>query len=53
MPAIGAAHLLQPGLLAAGHTAIALTTVTPRAQKEQRAAFAAQANPQPEDHFAG
>jgi hypothetical protein len=52
MPAIGAVQLLEPSLLAASPTAIALATITARAQKEQRAAFAAHANSQPEDHLA-
>jgi hypothetical protein len=52
MPTIGTSPLAEPGLLAAGLAAIALPAVTMRAQKEHRAAFAEQANAQPEDRLA-
>jgi hypothetical protein len=52
MATVGRAPLSEPSSLATGPTAIALPAITPRAQKEHCAAFAAQANAQPEDHFA-
>lgn len=52
VPAIGAAMLTQPGLLTAGKAAIALSAVTAGTDKEHRLAFAAPANPLPENHFA-
>ncbi len=52
VPAIGAAMLTQPRLLTAGEAAIALSAVTSGTDKEHRMAFAAQANPLPENHFA-
>ena len=45
MPTISASPLAQPGLLAAGQAAIALSAITMRAEKKHSAAFAAQANP--------
>jgi hypothetical protein len=50
--AIGAAPLMEPGLIAAGQAAIALSAITTRTEKKQRATIAAQANPPPENHFA-
>lgn len=51
VPAIRVPPLLDSSLLPAGQAAIALPTITPGAEKEHRATCAAQANPQPEDHF--
>jgi hypothetical protein len=45
VPAIGAPPLPRSGLLAAGQAAIALPAITSRAEKENRTAFATQANP--------
>jgi hypothetical protein len=50
--AIGAPPLPYSGLLAADEAAIPLPTITMGAQKKHPAAFAAEANPQPENHFA-
>jgi hypothetical protein len=50
--AIGATPLVQPGTIAAGAATIALSAITVRTQKEHRAAFIAEANPQPQNHFA-
>jgi len=50
--AIGTASLVQPGLIAAGHAAIALSAITVGAEKENGTAFTAQANPLPQNHFA-
>lgn len=52
VPAIGTTMLTQPRLLTAGEAAIALSAVTAGTDKEHRMAFAAQANPLPENHFA-
>jgi hypothetical protein len=52
MTTIGVASLIQTGLAAAMHTAIALPTITMRAEEERRPAFTAQTNPQPQNHFA-
>jgi hypothetical protein len=52
VPTIGTSSLAEPGLMAAGQAAIALPTVTVRAEKEYGAAFVTQANPQPEHRFA-
>jgi hypothetical protein len=52
MTTIGAASLIQTGLAAAMHTAIALPTITMRAEEERCPAFTAQTNPQPQNHFA-
>ena len=52
VPAIGTSSLIEPGLLAADQAAIALPVITVGAEKEHRAACAAEANPQPENHFA-
>ena len=40
-----------PGLIAAGQAAIALPAVTMGTEKENGAAFTAQANPLPQNHF--
>jgi hypothetical protein len=52
VPAIGSSPLIEPGLLAAGQAAIALPVITVGAEKEYRAACAAEASSQPENHFA-
>ena len=52
MPAIGAAPLPAPGLIAARAAAVALAAITAGTEEEDRAAFATQANPMPENHFA-
>ena len=50
--AIGATPLMEPGLLAAGEAAIALSAITARAEEKDREAFLARASPSPENHFA-
>jgi len=50
--AVGTAALMEPGLITAGETAIALSAVAVRTEIEHRMAFAARANPLPENHFA-
>ena len=50
--AVGTAALMESGLITAGEAAIALSAVTVRAEIEHRSAFAAQANPLPENQFA-
>jgi hypothetical protein len=50
--AIGTAPLTESGLIAAGDAAVALSAVTVRTEKENGAAFIAQANPLPQNHFA-
>lgn len=50
--AVGASVLLEPCVLAALQAAVAMTAVTMSADKERRAAFAAEANSQTENHFA-
>jgi len=50
--AIGATPLTEPGLVATGQAAITVSTITVRTEKKDRAAFAAQTNSQPENHFA-
>jgi hypothetical protein len=45
VPPIGAPTLLDSGLLAAGPAAIPLPSIAVRAEKKQRSAFAAEANP--------
>jgi hypothetical protein len=52
MTTIGSAPLIQTGLAAAMQTAIALPTITMRAEEERRPAFTAQTNPQPQNYFA-
>ena len=52
VPAVGAAVLTEPGLLAAGDAAIVLSAVTVRTEKKHHAAFAAEANPLPQNCFA-
>ena len=52
VPAIGAPPLLQPCLLAAGDAAIALPAIAMRAEEEDGATVAAEANPLPENHIA-
>lgn len=49
--AVGLAALMNACLLAAGQAAIALPAITARAQTENGVAFAAQANPQPENNL--
>jgi hypothetical protein len=50
--AIGAPPLPYSGLLATDQAAIPLPAITMGAEKEHPAAFAAEANPQPQNHFA-
>jgi hypothetical protein len=50
--AVGTAVLMESGLVAAGEAAIALTSVTVRAEIKHSPAFAAKANPLPENQFA-
>jgi hypothetical protein len=52
VPAIGAAQLLEPGLIAASEAAVALSAITARTEKEDRAAFTAKAKPLPENYLA-
>jgi hypothetical protein len=52
VPAVGAASLTEPRLLAAGETAIALPAITGGTQKEQRATVAMQTNPWSQNYFA-
>jgi hypothetical protein len=52
VPAVGTAALMESGLITAGETAIALSAVTVQTEMEHRVAFAAQANPLQENHFA-
>jgi hypothetical protein len=52
MPAVGASPLTEPGLTPTTEAAIALTAITVGTEKKHRAAFAAQANPSPENPFA-
>jgi hypothetical protein len=52
VPMIGAAVLMESGLVAANVTAIALTSITARAEIENRSTFTTQANPLPENQFA-
>jgi hypothetical protein len=52
VPAIGAAPLAEPGLIAAGGAAIALSAIATGTEKKDRAAFTAQAKSLPENHFA-
>jgi len=50
--AVGAAALIESGLITAGEAAIALPAVTARTEIEHRSAFTDQANPLPENQFA-
>jgi len=50
--AIGGAPLMEPGFGAAGGATIALSAITVRTEKKHRVTLSAQANPQPENHFA-
>jgi hypothetical protein len=50
--AIGAAPLMEPGLLAAVEAAIALSAIAARAEEKDGQAFAAPASPLSENHFA-
>jgi hypothetical protein len=50
--AIGATPLTEPGLVAAGQAAIAMSAITVGTEKKDRAAFAAQTNSQPKNHLA-
>lgn len=52
VPAIGASPLPQPGLMAAGETAITLSPITVGTQEEQSATFAEKAKTLPQNHFA-
>jgi hypothetical protein len=52
MTTISGAPLIATGLAAAMQAAIALSVVATRAEKKRRAAFPAQTNPQPQNHFA-
>lgn len=52
VPAVCPASLLQPGLSAASGVAIALSAIAVLADPEHLVAFAALANPLPENHFA-
>jgi hypothetical protein len=52
MTTVGAAPLMQAGLVPAMQTAIALATIAMRAEEERRLAFTVQTNPQPQNHFA-
>lgn len=52
MPAIGQSPLPNPGLLAAGETAITLPMITVPAQEEKRAAFTGKTKPLPQNRFA-
>ena len=52
VPVIGAAPLMEPGLTPANQTAITLSAVAVRAEKEYRATFTKQANAQPQNHLA-
>jgi hypothetical protein len=52
VPAISGAPLVEAGLTAAGEAAIALSAITVGTEEKDRAAFAAQAKPLPENHFA-
>jgi hypothetical protein len=49
--AIGATPLTEPSLVAAGQAAITVSAITVGTEKKHRAAFAAQTNSQPENHF--
>jgi hypothetical protein len=51
VPAVGRATLTESGLVAASEAAIALSAVTARTEIEHRSAFAAKANPLPENQF--
>ena len=50
--AVGAAALIESGLITAGEAAIALPSVTARTNIKHSPAFAAKANPLPENQFA-
>jgi hypothetical protein len=52
MSPVGAALLPAPGLIAARAAAVALSTITAGAQKKESAAFATQAKPWSQNHFA-
>lgn len=52
MSPIGAAPLPDPGLMAAREAAVALAAITAGTEKKERAAFATQAKPWPENHCA-
>jgi hypothetical protein len=52
MPAVGAAALLEAGLVAASRAAITLAPVAMPTDPEHRVAFPAAANPLPENRFA-
>jgi len=50
--AIGTTPLTEPGLVAAGQAAIAVSAITVGTDKKDRAAFATPTNSQPENHLA-
>jgi hypothetical protein len=52
MPAIGGAPLPEPGYVAAGEAAIALSAITVGAQKEQSPAVGHEARSLSKNHFA-
>jgi len=52
MSPVGATSLTESGLLAAGEATVALAAITAGTQKKERAAFATQAKPLPQNHFA-
>jgi len=52
VPAIGAAPLTEPGLIAAGQAAVALSAIAVGTEEENGAACTAQANPMPQNYFA-
>jgi hypothetical protein len=52
MSAVGAPPVTKPRLLPATEAAVALTAITVGTEKKDRAAFAAAANPSPQNRFA-
>jgi len=52
MSAVGAPPLLKPRLVPATEAAVALAAITVGTEKKDRAAFAAPANPSPQNRFA-
>lgn len=50
--AVGLAPLMEPGAMATGEAAIALSAITAQTQEEHGAAFAVLANPQKKNCFA-
>ena len=51
MSPVGATPLTASGLLPAGEATVALVTITAGTQKKERAAFANQAKPLPQNYF--